>query len=126
MKRLTWKHYIGILLSVGMISTIVLVLLQVRQQVQSHEQDPRVQQDWLDWVETAEKQAAGEGPVQRRVPQSEAPPLTMLMGRHFFVCLVASCVLATALYVTLVFLILGSYNTNVATPDKPTEEADHE
>ena len=126
MKRWTWKHAVWILLYAGMITTIVVVLLGVRQQVQQDAQDPVAQQHWLDWVKTAQEQSSSDGPVQRRAPRSDAPPLTLLMDRYFVACLVASCLFATALFATLVFMIQGSYNTGTVAIEKTVQEADHE
>jgi hypothetical protein len=126
MKHLKWKHAVWLLLYLGMISTTVLVLLQVRQGVQDSGRDSQRQQEWLEWVEAARQQASGEGPVQRRVPQAEAPPLTLLMEDYFLVCACTSCILATALFLTLMFLVQGSYNRHPATNEEPSGETDHE
>ena len=125
MKHLKWKHVVWLLLYLGMISTIVLVLLQVRQGVQDTGRDSKRQQEWLEWVEAARQQASGEGPVQRRVPQAEAPPLTLLMEDYFLVCVGTSCILATALFLTLMFLVQGSYNRRPATNAEPSGETDY-
>lgn len=127
MKRWSWKYIVWILLYAAMIVTILLVLLQVRQQAQRDAQNPEHQQHWEDYKgKTAEEQSSGKSPVKRDIPDSKAPPLTVLMADHFLVCLVASCVFATALFVTLVFLVQGSYNSSVATNEEPTGETDHE
>ena len=126
MKRWTWKSTVWILLYAGMITTIVLVLLRVQDQVQSGTLDPDAQQHWDKWVETATEQASGEGPVQRRVPQSKNPPLSVLMDQYFVVCLVTSCILATALFLTLVFMIQGSYNASRLVNQPTAEEEKHE
>ncbi len=125
MKHLNWKHAVWLLLYLGMISTIMVVLLQVRHGVQDTGRDFQRQQDWLEWVEAARKQASGEGPVQRRVPQAEAPPLTLLMEDYFLICACTSCILATALFITLMFLVQGSYNKRPGTNEEPTGETDH-
>ena len=109
-----------------MITTIVLVLLQIQDNVQSGTVDPDAQRHWDEWVETAREQASGEGPVQRRVPKSETPPLSVLMDEYFLVCLVTSCVLATALFLTLVFMIQGSYNASRRSSEPTSEEGKHE
>ena len=126
MKRWTCKSAVWILLYVGMITTIVLVLLRVQDQVQNGTLDPNAQQHWDQWVETAREQAAGDGPVQRRVPQSKNPPLSVLMDQYFVVCLLTSCVLATALFLTLVFMIQGSYNASRRAMGPAGEELEHE
>jgi hypothetical protein len=126
MKRWTWKYGVWILLYVGMIATIVLLLLRVQQQVQNDTLDPETQQHWEQWVETAREQAAGDGPVQRRVPQSKNPPLSVLMDQYFLVCLVTSCLLATALFLTLVFMIQGSYNARRSVIEQANEKLEHE
>jgi len=126
MKRWTTKSAVWILLYVVMITTIVLVLLQIQDNVQSGTVDPDAQRHWDEWVETAREQASGEGPVQRRVPKSETPPLSVLMDEYFLVCLVTSCVLATALFLTLVFMIQGSYNASRRSSEPTSEEGKHE
>ena len=126
MKRWTWKSAVWILLYVGMITTIVLVLLQVQNQVQSGTLDPNAQQHWDQWVETAREQASGAGPVQRRAPQSKDPPLSVLMDQYFLVCLLTSCVLATALFLTLVFMIQGSYNAGRSVIGQASEKLEHD
>ena len=125
MKHANWKNAAWLLLYLGMISTILLVLLQVRDGVQDTGRDSQRQQDWLAWVKAAREQASGEGPVQRRVPQSEAPPLTLLMEDYFLVCVCTSCILATALFITLMFLVQGSYNSRPGANEDPTGETDH-
>ncbi|MCS5572761.1 MAG: hypothetical protein NZ789_07470 [Pseudomonadales bacterium] len=126
MKRWTWKYGVWILLYVGMIATIVLLLLRVQQQVQNDTLNPETQQHWDQWVETAREQASGAGPVQRRAPQSKDPPLSVLMDQYFLVCVVTSCVLATALFLTLVFMIQGSYNAGRSVIGQASEKLEHE
>lgn len=126
MKRWTWKYGVWILLYVGMIATIVLLLLRVQQQVQNDTLDPETQQHWDQWVETAREQASGDGPVQRRVPQSKNPPLSVLMDQYFLICLVTSCILATTLFLTLVFMIQGSYNAGRSVIEQASEKLEHE
>ena len=126
MKRWTWKYGVWMLRYVGMIATIVLLLLRVQQQVQNDTLNPETQQHWDQWVETAREQASGAGPVQRRAPQSKDPPLSVLMDQYFLVCVVTSCVLATALFLTLVFMIQGSYNASRRARGPAGEELEHE
>ena len=44
--------------------------------------------NWQEWRKTVVKQNKEQGPVERRVPKSEEPPLLVLMRDHYSTCLV--------------------------------------
>ncbi|MCA9172882.1 MAG: hypothetical protein KDB14_00130 [Planctomycetales bacterium] len=63
--------------------------------------------DWERWRSKASKQAAGEGPVRRRVPKSHEPPALVLMRDYFWQCLVGAWLVTGALATAMVFLFGG-------------------
>ena len=63
--------------------------------------------NWQEWRKTVVKQNKEQGPVERRVPKSEEPPLLVLMRDHYSTCLVGALIFASAIYVSLVFMIRG-------------------
>ena len=64
--------------------------------------------DWQQWREAASKDAEGDGPVRRRVPKSDDPPLLVLLTEHFWVLLVSSLVFGSVLYFLAYFFIQGT------------------
>ncbi len=70
------------------------------------------QQDWEVWEKEARRQAKGEGPVKRRAPKSDRPPMLALLDDHFGVCLSAAVGFGSLLYVMLMFAIRASLATS--------------
>lgn len=72
--------------------------------------------DWKEW-----RDAVGEmdpqGPVQRRVPKSVAPPPLVLMQDHFPACLGISLLLSSCLFVWFMFSARGAFRPVVLHED---------
>jgi len=65
---------------------------------------PRGRQQWNAWREAVRKQAGGHGPVQRRVPSSDEPPVVLLLRDHF-----AQSTAAVTIFLSLiVWLTIGA------------------
>lgn len=82
----------------------------------------RAQVEWDAWREDAKSQAAGKGPVIRRVPRSGEPPALVLMRDYFGVCLVIALGLSSVLFGTLVFFVRGVLNTSTTFVDRSPPE----
>ena len=109
--NLLWATAYGIFLAIA-----VGALFWVRSNVAQQFQDAQSQSDWDQWRQEAARQSEGKGPVQRRVPQSRPPPIVVLMGQHFAVCVAAVATLGSALFGTLMFLIRGAWADTTAAP----------
>lgn len=109
--NLLWAAAYGIFLT-----SVVGALFWVRGNVARQFQDDQSQSDWDRWRQEAALQSQGKGPVQRRVPQSTEPPIVVLMGRHFGVCVAAVVTLGSALFGTLMFLIRGAWADTTTIP----------
>ncbi|MBB73227.1 MAG: hypothetical protein CMJ75_01805 [Planctomycetaceae bacterium] len=109
--NLLWAAAYGIFLA-----TTVGSLFWVRGNVAQQFQNTQSQSDWDLWRQEAARQSQGTGPVQRRVPQSRQPPIVVLMGQHFVVCVAAVATLGSALFGTLMFLIRGAWADTTPAP----------
>jgi hypothetical protein len=79
------------------------------------------QQDWDAFVQEARKQAAGEGPVARRVPRSAEPPALVLMRDYYATCLVATLLFGSLLFGVLMMLVRGVFTKSAAHHVPPVE-----
>ena len=111
--NLLWAAAYGIFLAIAVGS-----LFWVRSNVAQQFQDAQSQSDWDLWRQEAARQSQGKGPVQRRVPQSTQPPIVVLMGQHFAVCVAAVATLGSALFGTLMFLIRGAWADKTPAPQQ--------
>lgn len=68
------------------------------------------QADWTRWVDDV-RDVGGEGPVQRRTPQTPRPPALVLMQEQFLTCLIGALVLSSALFATVAFFVHGVLTT---------------
>ena len=65
------------------------------------------QREWDAWRGSELHSPEHDGPVQRKVPKSQRPPLTALLADHFATCVAGAIVFGTALFVTFGFMIQG-------------------
>lgn len=84
----------------------------------------QAQAEWDTWREDAKEQAAGQGPVARRVPKSAEPPALVLMRDYFAVCLVIALGLSSVLFGTLVFFIRGALSSGGPFVDRSPPESE--
>jgi hypothetical protein len=68
------------------------------------------QADWQAWRSAVERQVENRG-VDRRVPQSPAPPVLVLLREHFVACLAIGLIISSALYWTLALMIAGVWSS---------------
>ncbi len=64
--------------------------------------------DWQRWRDAAREQSEGIGPVTRRVPKSDEPPILVLLRDYYGMCLGAVLVFGSLSYAVLVFLFRGA------------------
>lgn len=82
--------------------------------------DTTVERDnWQDWRNAVDKQNKQGGPVERRAPKSSEPPLLVLMRDHYTTCLVAALIFASAIFVSLMFMVRGVAKRQKFTFDEP-------
>jgi hypothetical protein len=65
------------------------------------------QAEWDRWRGAAAEQAAGKGPVQRRVPKSAEPPTLVLLRDHYVMCVSAFLLFGSVLFGVCMFLVRG-------------------
>jgi hypothetical protein len=65
------------------------------------------QEAWQEWRNAAAEQAAGKGPVMRRVPKSDQPPTLVLLRDYYTMCNAALLVFGSVLFGTFLFLVRG-------------------
>jgi hypothetical protein len=70
--------------------------------------------DWQKWRDAAREQSEGAGPVSRRVPKSDEPPMLVLLRDYYGMCLAAVLGFGSLSYAVLVFLFRGA--TKVSQP----------
>lgn len=90
------------------LAAVVYSLHRTRQWVGREYSTDSAQQEWDEWRAEAERQAKGAGPVQRRVPKSDRPPVLVLMTDYYRTCLAAAVIFSSALFFTLMFMVRGA------------------
>ena len=65
------------------------------------------QAQWDRWRDAAAEQAAGKGPVQRRVPKSAEPPTLVLLRDYYVMCVAAFLLFGSVLFGVFMFLVRG-------------------
>jgi hypothetical protein len=68
---------------------------------------PAAHRDWEAWRTEAQRQAEGEGPIQRRVPKSPEPPTLVLLRDYYGICVAGAWLFTTLLFAVLVFVVRG-------------------
>ena len=109
MKMITRANAIWLCLYVALMATIGGGLYWVRTGFTQLYQGAQAQEDWDAWRQEAIRQRDGGGPVKRRKPKSDQPPILVLMDEHFAVCVTASVVLGSALFLTTMFFLRGTW-----------------
>ncbi len=94
---------IYVLFMSGMIAT----LMWTRHSVLTNA-DPQAVAKWQEWVEEAKRQSKGDGPVKRRPPKSDVPPAYVLMQDFLPICVFATFIFGSALFITFAYLIRGA------------------
>lgn len=90
------------------LATIVLLLAWARQWAMDELARPDVQAQWQRWkAEETDRAEAAEGPVRRRPPKSDEPPLLVLLRDHFGGVLAGCLVLGSALYIFTAIVVQG-------------------
>ena len=99
-----WQWWFaGYLVLVG---TVVGAMLWTRQSVLSDSSPLTSKSDWQEWRNDVTKQAK-TGPVERRVPKSEEPPVLVLMRDNFGVMMTGAILFSSLLYWIMAWFITG-------------------
>ena len=105
--RLTVANGLWLAAYLAMTVVVVWSMVKVRRHTLAELDTPQAQADWKAWRTAVEEQAAGKGPVARRVPKSQRPPLLVLMQDHFTVCLSGALFFSSLLFVVFMLLARG-------------------
>ncbi len=93
----------------GYLLTLVAILYgltKVREK-QRLMKNTEIVDSWKQWREAAAVQAAGAGPVQRKIPKSTEPPIQVLFTEHYKTIATAALIFGTFLYGMLYFFTQG-------------------
>ena len=88
------------------IATIFYGLSSVRER-QLIRADAELENSWQQWRDAAAIQAAGTGPVKRKVPKSTLPPIRVLFADHYTTITVAAIFFGSFLYGMVYFFARG-------------------
>src|SRR5262245_44871773 len=80
-------------------------LMQARNWALETQTTAEKKRDWEVWREEAARQAAGKGPVARKVPRSTEPPALVLLRDYFVVCAAAWLVLGSVLFAVSAWMV---------------------
>ena len=94
---------VGYLLTLG---AIFYGLTTVRQR-QLSSSDTQLENSWQQWRDAAAIQAAGNGPVKRKVPKSTLPPIQVLFADHYMTITLSAIFFGSFLYGMLYFFARG-------------------
>ena len=94
---------VGYLLTIG---AILYGLSAVRQR-QLSSPDVQLENSWQQWRDAAAIQAAGNGPVKRKIPKSRLPPIRVLFADHYTTITLSAIFFGSFLYGMLYFFARG-------------------
>ena len=80
---------------------------------------PPAQESWSKWQDETERQAKGEGPVERRKAKSDEPPALVLARDYFVTLTVIFVLLGTILFATIALMFRGV----LSSPGRVMEDA---
>ena len=93
----------------GLLVTLAVVgMREARQTALQDFSTPAAGADWQRWRDAAREQSEGAGPVTRRVPASDEPPVLVLLRDYYGMCLAAVLGFGSLSYAVLVFLFRGA------------------
>ena len=93
-------------------------------------EQPEAQTQWDEFRDAMREQTGRKGPVQRKVPKSQEPPLRVWLRDYVWLAIAAWIVLGGVLGLFTGFLALGAATTGAAprspAEDQPRRHGDHE
>ena len=116
---LTRTNLIWFLVYLAVISAVVWSMFEAREFAYRTLDTAQAQQDLKVWLQEARRQSEGKGPVKRRAPKSDRPPMLVLLDEHFGVCLSAAVGFGSLLFVTRMFAARASLATS---PPRPGDD----
>ena len=119
--RYKLSDLIWLQLYVALLAAVVGGLVYGRQRAFDVYGTEQAQTQWDQWRDDAKAQSDGQGPVNRRAPQSGEPPALVLMRDYFGVCVVISVALSSVLFAALVIFIRGAWNAPAFVDRSPPE-----
>ena len=86
--------------AVGYLFTIAAIFygLSTVRQRQLASTDIELENSWQQWRDAAAIQAAGSGPVKRKIPKSTLPPIRVLFADHYKTITLAAIFFGSFLY----------------------------
>lgn len=104
------------------LALLVVGLCAARRQVIASLDTPAAKAKWQAWKAETQRQAKQGGPVQRRAPKSDEPPLLILLRDYFPGVLGSSVLLVSCLFVFLGLVLPGALRQPA--PRDPTHGRD--
>ena len=90
--------------------------VQVRGNWLAQADRPELRAGWEAWKDDVRSnEAAGAGPVRRRVPTAQEPPATILLRDHFPAILVTVLLVWSAFFAFLAMTLTGAMRTSTPT-----------
>lgn len=102
-------------------SLVVAVMQYARQSILNSLDTAEAREQWQQWRDDAAKQAAGNGPVQRKIPKSGEPPALVLMRDHYTSCLAMMLLICTAMFGAFAFFLRGALSDSPPTPESKVQ-----
>ncbi|MCA9210741.1 MAG: hypothetical protein KDA55_20420 [Planctomycetales bacterium] len=122
MKWLTPAN-IGWLIGYGVtIAALLYALYSMRPGLIESFESAGAQEQWQAFVDDAKRQAAGEGPVTRRVPRSAEPPTLVLLRDYFSTCVAGAVIFGSALYFSTMFFVRGIFSARRPRPHVASDD----
>lgn len=101
------RRVVYLLIYAALLSAVTWGMSRGRQWALRSYQGEAAREQWEEWRDVARKQADGEGPVRRRVPNSAEPPALVLMRDYYYQCLGGALLVTSALAFSMLFLFGG-------------------
>jgi hypothetical protein len=103
----------GLLLLTGawlvFISLPPLGLAMVRERLLAWQSSPTAQQEWDRFRSAMREESTGEGPVKRKVPKSQEPPLKVWLRDYFTLAIAAWILFGSVVFLVTGMLALGAW-----------------
>ena len=107
------RWLIGLVIYCCLVDGVTYGMLQLRDWSLENYSTEKAQADWESWREETRQLSTSNGPVQRRVPKSNSPPVVRLMQDYFWTCWLAIIMMLGVIYGTMYALLIGAFGNAI-------------
>jgi hypothetical protein len=105
----SFRYAAWMLLYLMVVAVVVGFMWRARQRTIALLENPRAKASWQEWQGEARRQSEGDGPVARKMPQTDEPPELVLLRDYFATSLAGVLMLTSAIFIASAALFRGMW-----------------